>query len=140
MHVGVVTMRKYGDMTHNLGLASQPDRACWPKGADDDAPLGLSENPKRIDLGKPDAAAAELSETLQSAATNSLFTRIVLTLTRSASFIGVWIIRPFIWWPIKAFLTAAVWSNTPNENSRRWQALEKDWAEQQRMQDLNRNS
>lgn len=112
----------------------------WPKDANNNEQRGMSENPKRIDLGKPDAAAIELSETLQTAATNTLFTRVVLTLTRSASFITVWIIRPFIWWPLKAFLAAAAWSNTTNDNSRRWQAFEKDWAEQQRMQDLNRNS
>lgn len=80
----------------------------WPKDADDDAPLGLSENPKRIDLGKPDAAAAELAKTLQTAADNALFTRIVLMLTHAGSFIVVWILRPLFWWPLKAFLILMV--------------------------------
>lgn len=113
------------------------DRFFWPKDADDGVPLGLSEHPKRIDLGKPDAASAELAETLQNATTNTLFTRIVLMLTRSGSFIAVWILRPLFWWPVKAFLLATVWTNTPNENSRRdQQEIDRRWRERRRKEKL----
>lgn len=87
---------------------TNPDRPFWPKDADDGEQVGLSENPKRIDLGKPDAAAAELAKTLQTAADNALFTRIVLMLTHAGSFIAVWVLRPLFWWPLKAFLILMV--------------------------------
>lgn len=97
--------------------------------------VGLGDNPKRIDLGKPDAAAAEFAETLQTATTNSLFTRLILWGTRGASIFLIWIVRPLIWWPLKALFLALVWTNTPNDKSRRWQSMERDWAEQQRRLD-----
>lgn len=108
----------------------------WPKDAQKNELTGLSDTPKRIDLGKPDAAAAELSETLQTVATNSLFTRLMLWGARSASFVLVWIVRPLVWWPLKALFHAIIWTNTPNENSRRNQKeLERRWEIQRREQD-----
>lgn len=119
---------------------SYSDKPFWPRGTDHDTQVGLGDNPKRIDLGKPDAAAAKLAETLQTATANTLFTRIVLMLTRSGSFIAVWILRPLFWWPLKAFLLAAVWTNTPNENSRRNQReLERRWELQRREQSSRMN-
>lgn len=75
----------------------------WPKTEQ----VGLSDNPKRIDLGKPDAAAAELADTLQTAATNTFFTRTVLMLTRGTSFIFVWVLRPLLWLPLKFLVSGA---------------------------------
>ena len=57
---------------------SYSDKPFWPRATNHETEVGLSDNPKRIDLGKPDAAAAELAEALQTATTNTLFTRIVL--------------------------------------------------------------
>lgn len=91
----------------------------WPKDAQKNEQTGLGDNPNHIDLGKPDEAAAELSETLQTVATNSLFTRLMLWGSRSAAFVLVWIVRPLVWWPLKALFHAIIWTNTPNENSRR---------------------
>lgn len=76
---------------------TKPFEPFWPK----EEQQGLSENPKRINLGKPDDAAAELAETLQTVTTNSIFSRLALMLARSASFIFVWFLRPFVWLPIK---------------------------------------
>lgn len=117
---------------------SYSNKPFWPQGTDNETQVGLSENPKRIDLGKPDAAAAELAETLQTAVTNTLFTRTVLMLTRGGSFIAIWIIRPLFWWPLKSFLAAAVWANTSNEKSRRHQRmLERNFEEQRRQDDYH---
>lgn len=110
----------------------------WPKDAQKNEQTGLSDTPKRIDLGKPDAAAAELSETLQTVATNSLFTRLILWGSRSASFVLVWIVRPFIWLPLKALFYAMVWANTPNEKSRNFQKFLEKQAEIQRRDEDNR--
>ncbi|AEC18854.1 hypothetical protein PT7_0314 [Pusillimonas sp. T7-7] len=68
----------------------------WPR-----EKVGLGDNPKPIDLGKPDAEAAVLAEKLQKVPMNFVFGKIVL-------FIGKWIVRPFIWWPVKFFALAIV--------------------------------
>src|SRR5690606_32259804 len=47
-----------------------------------------------IDLATPDPAAAELAEKLRTAQMNFMFSKDVV-------FVGKWIIRPFVWWPIK---------------------------------------
>lgn len=53
-----------------------------------------------VDLATPDAEAAALAEKLQTAQMNFMFSKAVL-------FIGKWIIRPLIWWPIKFFAVAS---------------------------------
>ncbi|HCP77356.1 MAG: hypothetical protein CML16_02240 [Pusillimonas sp.] len=117
---------------------TEPFKPFWPKEEQDNVSVGLSDNPKRIDLGKPDAAAVEFAETLQTVATNSLFTRIMLWGTRSASFFLIWIARPLIWWPLKALFLAIIWTNTPNENSRRdEQEIEERWRQQERKRRLS---
>ncbi|SHI11653.1 hypothetical protein [Pollutimonas bauzanensis] len=51
-------------------------------------------DPAPVDLSKPDAQAAALAEKLQAIHTQITFIRIV-------RFIGRWVIRPIVWWPIK---------------------------------------
>ena len=63
-----------------------------------------------IDLAKPDVAAAELSETLQTVASNSLFTRVALTAVKLGRLTTRWVIRPFIWLPIKYTFKVVWWS------------------------------
>ncbi|HCN73330.1 MAG: hypothetical protein H5U29_01785 [Pusillimonas sp.] len=111
---------------------NEPFKPFWPKEDQVNDKVGLSDNPKRIDLGKPDAAAEEFAETIQTVATNSLFTRIILWGTRGTSFFFIWIVRPLIWWPLKALFSTIVWANTPTEKSRRYAQ------EIQRMNDQNR--
>lgn len=47
-----------------------------------------------IDLATPDPAAADLADKLRTAQMNFMFSKAVV-------FVGKWIIRPFVWWPIK---------------------------------------
>ncbi|AEC18853.1 hypothetical protein PT7_0313 [Pusillimonas sp. T7-7] len=68
----------------------------WPR-----EQVGIGDNPKPIDLGKPDGQAAALAEKLQKVPMNFAFGKIVL-------FIGKWIVRPFIWLPVKFFALAIV--------------------------------
>lgn len=115
---------------------NEPFKPFWPKEDQVNDKLGLGDNPKRIDLGKPDAAAVEFAETLQTAATNSLFTRLILWGTRGTSFLFIWFVRPLIWWPFKALFLALVWTNTPNDNSRRDEReIEERWKQQQEEDD-----
>lgn len=83
---------------------TKPFEPFWPK----EELQSLSENPKRINLARPDDSAAELAENLQTAVTNGIFSRLALLLTRIASFIFVWILRPFVWLPIKFFGVALI--------------------------------
>ncbi len=68
----------------------------WPR-----EHVGIGENPKPIDLAKPDPEAAALAEKLQKVPMNFAFGKIAL-------FIGKWVVRPFIWWPVKFFALAIV--------------------------------
>lgn len=88
-----------------------------------------------IDLAKPDAAAAELSETLQTVATNSLFTRVALTTIKWGALTTRWVVRPLIWLPIKYTFKASWWmfiNSFPSaeENER--------WRERRRREEDNR--
>ena len=83
----------------------------WPKDeAQSNEQVGLSDTPKKIDLSKPDAAAAELADTLQTVASNSLFTRVALTTVKWGTLTTRWVIRPLVWLPIKYFSKAVWWS------------------------------
>ena len=106
----------------------------WPKdNTQSNEQVGLSDTPKKIDLSKPDAGAAELAGTLQTVVANTLFTRLMLWGTRGASFFLIWIVRPLVWWPLKAMFFAIIWANTPNEKSRRnQQEIERRWEDQRR--------
>lgn len=79
-------------------------------------------NRPQIDLAKPDASAAELADTLQTIAANSLFTRVALFITN-------WIVRPFFWWPIKYTGKLAWWSlrNTKSSDSEQWERRRDLW-------------
>ncbi|TFL14071.1 hypothetical protein CSC67_07850 [Pusillimonas caeni] len=70
-------------------MDNSPFKPFWPA-----EKVGVGDNPKLLDLGKPDAEAAQLAEKLQNAQMSFLFSRVAL-------FIGNWIVRPFIWWPLK---------------------------------------
>lgn len=55
----------------------------------------LSDNGTgKPDLANPDSAAADLADKLRTAQMNFMFSKAVV-------FVGKWVIRPFIWWPIK---------------------------------------
>lgn len=62
----------------------------WPA----DEKVGIGENPKRIDLGKPDGKAEVLADQLKTVQAQVLFSRLAL-------FTCQWILRPLLWWPIK---------------------------------------
>lgn len=62
----------------------------WPA----DEKVGIGENPKRIDLGKPDGQAEVLANQLKTVQAQVLFSRLAL-------FTCQWILRPLLWWPIK---------------------------------------
>ena len=98
----------------------------------------MSDTPKKIDLSKPDAGAAELAGTLQTVVANSMFTRLMLWITRGASFFLIWIVRPLVWWPLKAMFFAIIWGNSPNEKSRREQQRIKRRRVVQRREDERR--
>ena len=76
-------------------MDNTPYKPFWPaeKG-------GVGDDPKPIDLATPDSEAAQLAAKLQNAQAGLLFSRVVV-LT------GKWIVRPFIWWPLK--LLALSW-------------------------------
>ena len=70
-------------------MDNTPFKPFWPA-----EKVGVGVNPKPIDLAVPDADAVQLAEKLQNAQAGLLFSRVVV-------FTGKWIVRPFIWWPLK---------------------------------------
>lgn len=78
-----------------------------------------------VDLAKPDAAAAELADTLQKITANTLFTRVVLMSTK-------WVIRPLIWLPIK-YTCKLAWLHL--QNSRKFDAEREETTRRHRESD-----